>query len=161
MPTATSLLVIAKGYGFPETTMSMLCAALMLGKVVSFLFLFVAAAIFTLGDNMPELQRLEAHAVELARTGSFACCLLIVLSATRVRAWRTDPLLRLLVLVVLQLALAGSSMLLERRRASGDLSASASERWLGLISLLRWSTDSWLIVMQVRARRASAALGQA
>ena len=44
MPTATSLLVIARGYGFNASTMSMLSAALMLSKLVSFLLLFVAGA---------------------------------------------------------------------------------------------------------------------
>ena len=42
MPTATSLLVIARGYGFDESTMSVLSASLMLSKAVSFVLLFVS-----------------------------------------------------------------------------------------------------------------------
>jgi len=160
MPTATSLLVIAKGYGFKEETMSMLCAALMLNKVVSFLFLFVAAAIFTLGSNSPELEQLTILAQDYARIGSLACTSMIVLSATRVPAWHSGPFLRLLVYVVLQLLLALLSLahtrwLTTQNEESMLASGREESAWLCALALLRWAPDSWLIMMQFnRAMRA-------
>ena len=147
MPTATSLLVVAKGYGFDEGTLAMLSASLMLSKVVGFILLFVSAAILTIGDNDAELHTLanaERHAMRLA---SFLGTALILLSTTRIRAWRRDPLRRLLVLVGLQFGLACSCLIGELTYPF--LAARARLVLFALISTLRWGADGWTLMLQV------------
>ena len=144
------------------------------------------AAIVAIGDDRSALAHLTLVVERVSRLASLAGTSFICLSAMRIRAWRHGPLLRLLVLVVLQLILAATSWLyssdiLTRHAvasyalmphdddAGAGVAADAKaapcfERaWFVVLSLLRWSTDAWLIFMQInrglRAAYRAARLG--
>jgi hypothetical protein len=148
LPCASASLVIARSYGIGELPplMPMLCSGLGLGKLVSFVLLFIFAALQR--DSTTRLYDLIADYSDAMHVISIFGVVWLLGCISQVPAWRTGQGLRASVMFALQGCFSVAFLSVGQVRILEQPGASRLGAF-GVVSFFRWANSFYILCLGV------------